>query len=93
MARSERGAGAAATAIIVLLSLIGGSWIPLEFYPERLQLLAKISSIGMAAKSLIDSFINFNALSLIGIYILGIWVYSIVLIIVGTIYEIKQFTL
>ncbi len=54
MARSEAGAQAVAGAVIMILSLLGGAFVPLESYPPALRAIGEMLPNGAAQRAFVD---------------------------------------
>lgn len=58
LARSERGVQAIVGGVVMLLSLIGGAFVPLDSYPPFLRAIALLLPNGAAQRAMVDLIVN-----------------------------------
>lgn len=75
-ARSERVAAFVSTVLILVLSLAGGSFVPVELYPEWLQQVAFLVPNGAAQQGLIDTLVHGRSLAQIAGRIGTLWLWG-----------------
>jgi ABC-type polysaccharide/polyol phosphate export permease len=90
MAKTEKSAGSIAPAVIVILSLISGVWLPADMYPSELKIIVDMSPLGMADIAMVKSLTQYDVFSSVWQYILGLWIWGLILLIVGFRYEYKK---
>ena len=63
LAKSDRGAGFVGSVIVLVLSLVGGSFVPAEQFPPFLRSLAMLVPNGAAQQGFIDILVHHAPLS------------------------------
>lgn len=80
MAKTDRGASFAAGVILMVLALLGGSFIPAEVYPPFLRALAFNLPNGAAQQGMIDVLVHDKSFAAIGLRLATTWVWAAVLL-------------
>jgi ABC-type multidrug transport system permease subunit len=80
LARSDRSASFVGTVVVMLLSLVGGTFIPADQYPPFLQRLAMLVPNGAAQQGFIDVLVHRRGLAEIGGHLAVTWTWGLGLI-------------
>jgi ABC-2 type transport system permease protein len=83
LARSDRSASFVGTVAVLLLSLIGGTFIPAEQYPPLLQRLAVLVPNGAAQQGFIDVLVHHRGLADIGGRLAVTWSWGVLMLAVA----------
>lgn len=77
LARSERGVQAIVGGVVMLLSLIGGSFVPLDSYPPFLRAIALLLPNGAAQRAMVDLIVNAQPFAHILPSVATVWCWGI----------------
>lgn len=80
LARSDRGAQGAAGVVIMVLSLLGGTFVPAESYPPFLRAVAFVVPNGAAQQGMIDVLVHQRSFAQIGGRLAVTWAWGLVLL-------------
>ncbi len=90
MARSDAGAQAVAGAVIMILSLLGGAFVPLESYPPALRAIGELLPNGAAQKAFIEVLVRQRALGDLLRPVTIIWVWALALTAIAVAFERRR---
>jgi ABC-type multidrug transport system permease subunit len=80
LSRSDRGASAISGGVILTLSLLSGTMVPIEQYPGFLQRIAMMTPNGPAQQGLVDVLVHRKGLVDVAGGLASVWIWGIVLI-------------
>jgi ABC-type multidrug transport system permease subunit len=92
MARSDAGAQAVAGAIIMILSLLGGAFVPLESYPPVLRAIGELLPNGAAHQAFIDVLVRQRTLWEIVRPVAIVWAWALAFTAVAVTLERRRLT-
>jgi ABC-2 type transport system permease protein len=92
MARSDAGAQAVAGALIMILSLLGGAFVPLESYPPVLRAIGELLPNGAAHQAFIDVLVRQKMLGEILRAVAIIWMWALAFTAVAVALERRRLT-
>jgi ABC-2 type transport system permease protein len=92
MARSDAGAQAVAGALIMILSLLGGAFVPLESYPPALRAIGELLPNGAAHQAFIDVLVRQKILGEILRPVAIIWTWALAFTAVAVVLERRRLT-
>lgn len=92
MARSDAGAQAVAGAIIMILSLLGGAFVPLESYPPVLRAIGELLPNGAAHQAFIEVLVRQKLLGQILRPVAIIWIWALAFTAVAVALERRRLT-
>jgi ABC-2 type transport system permease protein len=92
MARSDAGAQAVAGAIIMILSLLGGAFVPLDSYPPVLRTIGELLPNGAAHQAFIDVLVRHRALGEILRAVAIVWGWALAFTAVAVTLERRRLT-
>lgn len=87
LARSDRGASAIGSGVVLMLSLLGGTMVPLEQYPPFLQRIALMTPNGPAQQGLVDVLVHKKGLMDVVGHLGTLWIWGLVLIAMAFVLE------
>ena len=77
LAKSDRGAGFVGSVVVLVLSLVGGTFVPAEQYPPFLRSLAMLVPNGAAQQGFIDVLVHHAPLSALGGRLAVVWAWGL----------------
>jgi ABC-2 type transport system permease protein len=77
LAKSDRGAGFVGSVIVLVLSLVGGTFVPAEQYPPFLRSLAMLVPNGAAQQGFIDVLVHKAPLAALGGRLAVVWAWGL----------------
>lgn len=77
LAKSDRGAGFVGSVVVLVLSLVGGTFVPAEQYPPFLRSLAMIVPNGAAQQGFIDILVHKAPLAALGGRLAVVWAWGL----------------
>jgi ABC-2 type transport system permease protein len=93
MARSDAGAQAVAGAVIMILSLLGGAFVPLENYPPALRAIGELLPNGAAHQGFIDVLVRQRTLAEILRPVAIIWTWALAVTALAVTLERRRLTM
>jgi len=90
MAKSDQGAQAIATVIVIILSLLGGSFIPAESYPPFLRSVAHIVPNGAVQQGMVDVLVHQRSFAAIAGRMLTIWIWGIAMLLAAFVLQRRR---
>lgn len=90
LGKDDRGAQAVSSIVVMVLSLVGGTFIPIEQYPEFLKPLAKALPNGAAQQGLVDVLVHGRTLADLGPASLALWTWALAALAFALAYERRQ---
>ena len=76
LARTDKGAASIGSVLVLLLSLLGGSFVPAEQYPPLLRALALLLPNGAAQQGLVDVLAHGRTLLEVSARVLNVWTWA-----------------
>jgi ABC-type multidrug transport system permease subunit len=76
-ARSERAASTLASVVILLSTLVGGGFAPVEVFAEGVQPLARLTPVGAASQAMIDALVHGKSLAETGRNVAVTWAWGV----------------
>jgi ABC-2 type transport system permease protein len=82
-ARSKRAGEAIGSVVVLLTTLIGGGFAPVEIYSQGIRPFATASPVGCASQAMVDALVHGRAFAQAAPHVLGIWIWGIALCVLG----------
>jgi ABC-type multidrug transport system permease subunit len=92
MARSDAAAQAVAGAVIMILSLLGGAFVPLGSYPPVLRAIGELLPNGAAHQAFVDVLVRQRTLGQILRHVAIIWTWAVALTAMALAFERRRLT-
>ena len=90
LARSDRGAGFVGSVVVLVLSLLGGTFLPIETYPPFLQRVAALVPNGAAQQGFIDVLVHRVPLAELGGRLGVTWAWGLVTMALAVYFERRR---
>ncbi len=84
VARNDRGAGAVSSIIVMVMSVLGGTFVPAEQYPPFLKSVAISLPNGAAQQGLVDVLVHKQGLLDLGPSVLTVWLWALAALVAAT---------
>lgn len=78
-ARTKRAAETLGSVVILLSTLIGGGFAPIEIYSTGVRPLASATPVGCASTSLVNAIVHGQSFAETGAYVGGMWIWAVLL--------------
>jgi len=77
VAKDDRGAGAVSSIVVMVLSVLGGTFVPAEQYPPFLKSVAISLPNGAAQQGLVDVLVHKRGLVDLGAFAVTVWLWAL----------------
>jgi hypothetical protein len=82
-ARTKRTAEAVGSVVVLLTTLLGGGFAPVEWYAEGMRSVAAASPVGCASKVMLDALLHDKGVAANAPHVAGMYLWAAGLIVVG----------
>lgn len=90
LARSDRSAGFVGSVVVLVLSLLGGTFLPIETYPPFLQRVAALVPNGAAQQAFIDILVHKTPLAGLGGHLAMTWAWGLIIMGLAVFFERRR---